>query len=345
MDALLAAGVARLRQFQHDDGLFSIWCGGNKEAGITARVAHRLSAIRDLPYPDAHDMLGKAVAALVKAGHRDNQLLPLDRRFLDKLRSVKDAVSLYFHGNGERPKALEALRKWARVDGESARWEGKAADGYWGGDLEATADATRVMWHAHDPLFRAGFQHVGSKVVNGMLFSTADTRALVELFASIDRTGSRARVDGKEVTVSEPIVAQEVEALDDDLVVRVDEEREIDWLAPRKDFAFKLDVKPTKAKLGERVKVTITLKEDSICPLARIWLPGPLALLRAGANAQTACLPVGVSGYRWVGKGHLEVEAVAVRRGRGAVRVAVHDLYDAEKIGVASPIDVRVDAP
>ncbi len=340
MDTLLSAGVARLHQFQHDDGMFSIWCGGHKEAGITARVAHRISSV-----PGAEDMLGKAVAALVKAGHRDNQLLPLDRRFADKLRTVKDAVALYFHGNGERERAFDTLKHLARVDGETARWEGKAEWGYWGGNLEATADATRVMWHARDPLFRAGFQYVGSKVVNGMLFSTADTRALVELFAAIDRTGSRARVDGRETTITEPVVAQEVEALEDDLVVRVDEEREIDWLAPRRDFAFKLDVKPTKAKLGERVKVTITLKDESICPLARIWLPGPLALLRAGANAQTACLPVGVSGWRQVGKGHLEVEAVAVRRGRGAVRVAVHDLYDAEKIGVASPIDVRVDAP
>ncbi len=87
----------------------------------------------------------------------------------------------------------------------------------------------------------------------------------------------------------------------------------------------------------------IRLQEDSICPLARIYLPGCLALLKGGANAQTAHLPVGVSGLSfWHEARLLELDIVGVRRGRGHLRVAVHDLYDADKIGTAPGIEIGV---
>ncbi len=65
-------------------------------------------------------------------------------------------------------------------------------------------------------------------------------------------------------------------------------------------------------------------------------------MLKGGANAQTAHLPIGVSGLRWRDPRRLELEAVAVRRGRGKLYVAVHDLYDAEKVGTAPGVEVRV---
>ena len=86
----------------------------------------------------------------------------------------------------------------------------------------------------------------------------------------------------------------------------------------------------------------VILKEDSICPLARIYLPGCLALLKGGANAQTAHLPVGVSGLWWRDPRQLELDVVAVRRGQGKLYVAVHDLYEAEKVGTEPGIDITV---
>lgn len=340
----MLAGLNRLQGFQHADGLFSIWCGGHAEPGITARVAHRLSAYRDLPYPNARSMLERATAALLKLGYRDNQLLPLDRQFMDRLETPKDAVALYFYGNGQRDQALNYLRRTAIGDGLSVHWEGKAQYGYWGGNLEATCDAARVMLDADDPLFRPAFNYVGSKVVNGGLYSTADTRALVELLAMI-RTGDEpvARIDGTEVRLTEQTIGQEVTALRDNLIVRVDEKVIIDHLTPRDEFRFDVQLTPRHLKLGERTQVTIRLKEDSICPLARIYLPGCLALLKGGANAQTAHLPVGVSGLTfWHDPRLLELDVVAVRRGKGQLRVAVHDLYDAEKVGTAPGIEITV---
>jgi hypothetical protein len=329
--------------------MFSIWCGGQVGLDITARVAHRLIPLRELPYPDAHVMLDRAVQALLGRKYRDNQLLALDPGFRDKLRTVKDAVALYFFGDSpagegdQRDQALSHLRRHVEREGDLAHWAGDAKSGYWGGGLEATCDAARVMHDAGDPLFRPAFNYVGSKLVNGMLYSTADTRALIELLAALETGGeATAVIDGRVTRLAEASIGREVTALGDDLVVRVDQELVIDHLAARHDFDFTLAVEPRQMVLGERARVSIRLKEDSICPLARVYLPGCLALLKGGANAQTAHLPVGVDGLRWRRARELELDAVAVRRGQGKVRVAVHDLYDAHKVGTAEGVEVRV---
>lgn len=311
---------------------------------VTARVIHRLTALRGLPYPDAEQMSSRAVTALLKHNIRDNQLLALDPRFEDKLATSKDAVALYFYGRGRRDQALDFLRRRAVREDSLVHWEGKPSAGYWGGTLEATCDAARVLADAGDVLFGPAFNYIGSKMIAGGLTSTADTRALVELLASL-RSGDEAvaRVDGMEMRVADAAIGHEVTALRDNVMVRVDEEIVIDHLAPRHNFRFTLRVEPAHLRLGERARVKIQLQEDSLCPLARLYLPGCLALLKGGANAQTAHLPVGVDGLSFYRDARaLDVEAVAVRKGSGRVRVAVHDLYDADKIGTGPVVEVTV---
>ncbi len=302
---------------------------------ITARVAHRLLGFSELPFKDAFDMRGKAAKALSERGYKNNQLLPLGREFRGPLETVADAVALYFHGNGYRDKALETLRRTVeRLDDGTARWPTSQRH-YWGGQLEATCDAARVMLHAGDALFVPAFRYVTGKLVDGMLYSTADTRALVELLAGLGfRAGDTALIDGQEMPLREVSVGQEVTARTDNLIVRVDERIEINHLEPRADFRF--GVKPSKKrlKLGERIQIKVTPKESSIAPLVRLYLPGCLALLKGGANAQTAHLPVE--------RDELVVDAVAVRSGRGKLYVTVHDMYDADKVGTAPGIEIRV---
>ncbi len=329
------AGLARLRTFQHDNGMFSIWCGGKQGEDITARVTHRLLGFEGLPFDDAFDMRGKAAKALSTRKYKNNQLLPLGGEFRAPLETVADAVALYFYGNGSRDEALGYLRRKAeRLDDGTARWPASTHH-YWGGQLEATCDAARVMLHAGDALFVPAFRYVTGKLVDGMLYSTADTRALVELLAGLGfRAGDTALIDGREMPLREVSVGKEVTAQTDNLIVRVDEQREINHLEPRADFRF--GVKPSKKRLrlGERIQITVTPKESSIAPLVRLYLPGCLALLKGGANAQTAHLPVE--------REALVVDAVAVRPGRGKLYVTVHDMYDADKIGTAPGIEIRV---
>jgi len=145
---------------------------------------------------------------------------------------------------------------------------------------------------------------------------------------------TRAVIDGQEVALGETSIGKEVTALSDNLIVRADEEIEIDHLEPRADFPF--SVKPTKTKLalGERIQITVAPKEQTIAPLARLFLPGNLALLKGGANAQTAHLPIE--------RNELTVDAVAIRPGKGKLYVSVHDMYDADKVGTAPGIEIRV---
>lgn len=83
-----------------------------------------------------------------------------------------------------------------------------------------------------------------------------------------------------------------------------------------------------------RPPCSATPKEQTIAPLARLFLPGNLALLKGGANAQTA--------YLAVERAELTVDAVAVRPGRGKLFVSVHDMYDAERVGTAPGIEIIV---
>jgi hypothetical protein len=341
----ILAGLQRLATFQYPDGMFSIWCGGQPGVDITARVAHRLLGLRGLSYPDSEAMLVKAKDALLKARHHDNALLALDAGFRQRMESAEDAVAYYF--GGDRDKALKLLRKTVQREDGKAYWKAKSA---WGGDLEVTADAARVMYDAGDELFRPAFTFVTGKLVNGMLYSTADTRALVELLAALvppvsggdKRGGTRAVIDGQEVALSDPSassgqgvsIGKEVTALSDNLVVRVDEEIEINHLEPRADFQFAIKPTKTKLALGERIQITVTPKEQTIAPLARLFLPGNLALLKGGANAQTAHLPIE--------RQELVVDAVAVRLGCGKLYISVHDMYDAGKVGTAPGIEISV---
>jgi len=337
----MEAGLARLRTFQRDNGMFCIWCGGKQGVDITAKVAHRLLGFEGLPFEDAFDMRDKAAKALSQRSHKDNQLLPLGRGFRAPLENVADAVALYFHGDRGpggpvyRDQALDHLRRCVeRLDDGTARWPASKSH-YWGGQLEATCDAARVMLHAGDALFVPAFRHVSSKLVDGMLYSTADTRALVELLAGLGyRKSDTALIDGREMPLREVSVGQEVTARTDNLIVRVDDQTEINHLEPRADFRFSVKPSRKRIKLGQRIQIKVTPKETSIAPLVRLYLPGCLALLKGGANAQTAHLPVE--------QDELVVDAVAVRSGRGKLYVTVHDMYDADKIGTAPGIDIRV---
>ena len=330
----IEAGLTRLQTFQHPDGMFSIWCGGTPGIDITARVAHRLLGFTGLPFEPAFEMRAKAAKVLLAKGYRNNQLLPLEPAFGAAMNTVADAVALYFHGS-KAEEALAYLRRTAeRQDDGTVRWPASAYH-YWGGQVEATCDAARVMLHAGDALFVPAFRYVTSKLVDGMLYSTADTRALVELLAGLGfRATDKALIDGHDVPLSDVSIGKEVTALTDNLIVRVDEQIVIDHLKPRSDFQFSVKPGKTKLKLGERMQITVVPKESSIAPLVRLYLPGCLALLKGGANAQTAHLPVE--------REALIVDVVAVRAGHGKLYVTIHDMYDADKVGTAEGIDIKV---
>ena len=298
-------------------------------------MAHRLIGFDGLPFESALTMRGKAATALRKKKYRDNQLLPLGREFAAPMRTTADAVSLYFRGNGKKSEALEYLRRSAERSDGTVHWP-TSEKHYWGGVVEATCDAARVMLDAHDALFLPAFRYVSGRIVDGMLYSTADTRAMVELLAALRYDPAQvARIDGQEVALGSVSSGREVTALSDHLLVRIDRKMEVNHLEPRADLRFELDLSTTRPRLGERIQVKVVPKQESIAPLVRLYLPGCLAFLQGGANAQTVHLPIT--------RRELVVEAIAVRPGRGKLFATVHDMYDAEKVGTLPGIDVQVE--
>ena len=347
VSGLIRAGLKRLDNFRQQDGMYALWEGGQPGAKISAKVAHRLMVLRELPFEGIGEKLDMTKNALLKQNVKDNQLLPLDARFKDSLNSIKDAVALYFENNGQRQNSLSLIHNQAIRDGNTAHWDGSPSIGYWGGKLEATCDAARVLLDAQDPLFGAAFNYIGGQLVDGRLFSTADTRALIELLSAmnLDNPSPLVEVDGVLQQIDRPIQGQSVKAIDNDILVRADREIEVDYLQPQDNFRFKLKTSKNKVKLGDRITITITVQEETLCPVTRVFLPGNLALIEGGANAQTAYRPIKQSGGRGMffsSYGQLTLEAVAVRRGSGQLNVMVHDLYDAEKIGTAKPVEIFV---
>ncbi len=336
----IMAGLHHLAAFQHKDGLFSIWQERSPDLDITARVAHRLLGLHGLPLSPVEQMvnqlLTQAKKALLGNGYRDNVLLPLGLEFGREMSGPEDAVAYYFAGDElsqHRQSALSLLRQTVQHEGQHAFWPAQSA---WGGSLEVTADAARVMYDAGDDLFQPAFTFVTGHLVDGMLYSTADTRALVELLACLKFAPSaRAVIDGQEVALTERTVGRQVTALNDNLLVRLDEEIELNHLLPRANLPFEVTPSRTRLKLGERLHITITPKLETIAPMARLFLPGHLALLKSGVNAQTAHLPI---------KGEaLTVEAVAIRSGRAKLNISVHDMYDAQKVGTSPGIEIKVE--
>jgi hypothetical protein len=327
-------GLERLQGFCHDDGRFSLWCGGTADLDTTARVAHRLLAFRDTPFDSAKEMLERSAGALRKARVKDNQLLPLGAEFRAGVKNASDAAALYFHGGSDKAsaEALGFLRKTAQGQNGTRHWPAGSA---WGGSLETTCDALRVLYTVADPLFKKGFAYVAGQLIDGRLYSTADTRALVELLTVLKADGRVVNIDGVEQQLVAPVTGHRVVALDNAVFVRVDTETEIDYLEPRANFLFDLSLGRTRLSLGERTRLVVSLRESARCPLARIYLPPNLALLKGGANAQEAHLPVINS--------EVAIDVVAVRKGRASLHVTVHDLYDAEKVGTAPGLVVVVE--
>jgi hypothetical protein len=95
------------------------------------------------------------------------------------------------------------------------------------------------------------------------------------------------------------------------------------------------------ASMGQVLKDTITARvAHRLLGLGGLPYPAAegmlakAALLKGGANAQTAHLPVE--------RAELTADAVAVRPGRGKLYVSLHDMYDAEKVGTIPGIEITL---
>ena len=280
-------------------------------------------------------MADKAISRLLEHNIKDNDLLAYDSRFKTEITSVEDAVNVYLYSKDkDREKALRFILEDVEEKNGTAYWRaGKS----WAGILEATCEALKAVYQAgYKDLFKKGFTFISSKLINGMLYTTSDTRAFIELVSFLQSNDKTCiELNGKVVEVdSITVVKGRVKALSDFVLARVDYEDIVDLFRITGKLKYSIEISSTDLKIGDKAVLKIIVDKDYFVPIARIWLPGNLTALEGGANIQVIHQPIKDK--------ILKVEVVAVRKGTAKLRSLVYDMYDSSKIGISPPIRVTV---
>ncbi len=345
----LLAGVNRMNLFYRGEGRgcsFSLWENGAPTPQITAKVLKNLRKLRDLDLEEVRPLkerLTRAADWLMAGNFKDPALIEYNAEFgTGDLLSTEDAAHyLLAPHSPHQGRALRYLRDHAMEDAEHVSW--KAHDS-WAGILETTCLALTALAHrgASSSYLEKGLRFVGKRLIKGRLYSTSDTLALLDLFwemHNVDtyKTNVEQRVivaDGREkILEKETILCKKVE-LRSPALVRVDTRTMVDYTRASSAFLFDVDVKDPILKLGERTQVTITLKEDSLCPIAHVFLPGNAVALEAGASLQVIVQPLKQKS--------LCLDILGIRPGTCWMRVLLRDMYDEYKIGCTAPIKLQV---
>ncbi|RLE97862.1 MAG: hypothetical protein DRJ63_08525 [Thermoprotei archaeon] len=334
VEKLIKRGIARMKLF-YKDGLFSLWEEGEPSLEVTVKVLKNLKFVYKQGFPEIDKMIEEARSVLLELNYRNNELLFLGKEFYeDKIKCIEDAVNVYFYMEDKREKALKYIKENAVIEDSYAYWRSVKA---WAGPVETTCEALKVLYHAGEKeLFKKGFNYISGKLVNNRLYSTADTRALIDLLTSIKLSGKcTVEYNGLQVDVYRTAVFHnKIKVVKGTCIAKIDEEKWINLLTPTPNYDFQVLVDKTQLKLGEKTKIVVKLNEQTIAPLTKIWLPPGLVYPKGGVNIQIV--------YKPVTNNILEIEAVAVRKSRGQLKVLVHDMYDSSKIGTTSPIEITV---
>ena len=328
--------LTHLAQLHHPQGGFSLWkerMAAGPDIRLSGQVLRGLLPFRRLPFPAAHEMIQPTTERLLQSQYKDNRLFAYDRRFGAGLTSNEDAAALYVAGVQKEAALLHLRQSVQKMEEGTAYW--KASPG-WGTDLGVTCDVARIMLELGDPLFAPAFAYVTRRLPEGRLSCPADSRALIQLVAQLPRTLSpQAEIDGATVELSQGEArGKSVRALSDGLIVRVEDELELDDLQAGANFKGTVVASAQQRGRGQRLTLSVTPEEPSRCPLVRVFLPGCLTL-EGGASGQSAHLPIeGTT---------LELSAVAIREGAGWIQVVLRDLYNPAKTGCLPPVSIQVD--
>ncbi len=430
LKARLDAAHNRLQRFEKG-GLYGIWEHSDPSTATSQQVLYNLLPLKLIAEEKWEATLQRTAEALRERGVIDNRFIALDRSFRGEIRNIQDAVAVCLATDSarDRQRLKKKIIALAHHMGTDRYW---TSHRYWGGEVEATADALQVFLDEDDPwcndLFRAGFQWVASKLEEGRLFSTTQTRSLIHLLYRLRNAtdsaiaapivslppDARARFKrSRRVTIKKKTTVTTPFKPRTPLLARFETDTEVDHRHTLSSYDFSIAIRPCNEELsyarpcevhmehghnadaqlfeevvaaegdearaqivdaieqrygrriealhdrepdttaiehppepiepsapplrfvlGDRVTFTIKLHEETRCPVANIYLPGCLALMRGGANAQTL--------YRPIKSGELTLDAVAVRRGKSGLYIIVYDMYDEAKIGVSKRVEVEV---
>lgn len=338
---LINMGIERMKLF-FKYNLFSLWEDTKPDLEVSVKVVKNLMpALRideDFVSP-LKKMINKTVETLLEKNVKDSELAEIDKKFVRDVETIEDAAHILLAFKDEREhllykKAVSKIKNEVILDGSYVKWKGKKA---WAGDVEATCLVLRALIVSGElkDLVEKGMKYVMRNLVGGMLYSTSDTAALLDLIyetRNIYVSHVEGIIDGKERIVTEETICKSVKALTK-MFVRIDERKKINELKTA-EGALQINVKIDKTdyKVGDTGKLFIDVKGDTRIPITKIYLPPGLIALKGGANVQTIIFA----------RSPIRVDFIAVRESIGNIRIIARDMYASDKTGVARPIQIKV---
>ena len=167
-----------------------------------------------------------------------------------------------------------------------------------------------------------------------MLYSTADTSALLDMIAELRKTippKFAIKVKDKEEKLIEPTIVEEVEAKTY-VIARIDKKVKVNELEAKAGILdVQVDLEKTKLHVGDTMKIRINIEGDTIIPISKIYLPPGLVAMIGGANVQTVTRV----------RSPITLDVIATRAARGALKIITRDMYASWKIGLAKPIMIE----
>ncbi|MEQ8187050.1 MAG: serine/threonine-protein kinase [Candidatus Eremiobacterota bacterium] len=326
------SGLTMLNLFIND-GLFSLWEGSKPSIDVSIKIMSTMKVFLTVPFPMAHRLIETCTNVLLSKGVRKYSLSVLNSRFMPVSGKIENPILTYLYGpQSTKGQMAELIKLLALKDGDSYYWKG---DDFWGGNLEATCYAIKVMYICkEEDFFNRGLKFILKHLKNETLNSTSDTLSFIELLWESNLNGSSScLVDGK-LTTETVIVQGNIEAIDNRLILKKDREEQINYLEKTKKFPLSIDVVPARAIIGEAISIIIKPRIKTVCPVAKIFLPGNMDLLEITPGIQSVTLPIITE--------NLEIKALAVRKGKGKIHVVIEDFYKPDYCGYGESNEIII---
>ena len=355
-EKLIKQGLERMKRvfYNEEKQLFGLWDKTDPNIDVTVQVLRNLVPLNEildsLPVSNTiKAMIHDSVQALIKNGRKSPDLIPYSEEFkpkdmqsTDVLEAAKNLIYLKHASERDKKSWLEVIRNSVQTSKDKCWWFSEKA---WGGKLETTAIVLRALINNIDlldpdlkELYKHGLAYINSFLINGRLFSTSDTFALVNLFSDIQITSPVIVLEnGEEVAIKDKVTVNQPFTAKSHLLITWVQEVLANPFETLPKNTLKADVSVSKhdLELGESFKVTVTVADEVFCPVLALCLPPHLALQRGGGNVQQHYLA-------FEGRKMLTLDIVTIRKGTGHIRIVVHEMYNNEMAKQMEPIAITV---
>ncbi len=348
---MIKQGLGNLLSLYYNDSehSFGLWNKDLFNRKTTIQVLRNLvplfPLLDEFNLGDHRSKLNSAAQSLIKDNMKSYILGVYSSKFIPKDEVIKDpmaaAWALQSNDVPNRDKWLKVIQENAKVTEETCKWESPLA---WAGELQATPEILRALIrheaYLNDDLkklYSKGFHYVMNNMVNGRLFSTTDTLALIGLFTDIPIIETKIKKNEEIIEINESYKIKDDFTAQTHVYVHWNEEKSFNPFKDLPTMSEKLHFKVDKknCKIGDELKLVINAPSDLFCPVAAICFPPHVAMLKGGGNVQQHYLP-----FR--GDKTILLELVCIRNGTGHIRVIVHDMYNKKQVIKPNPLVIKI---